>query len=818
MMKSDEERVEEDDIKHVKSGKVKKGNFIKKREIKSNDGECGCSHEHKHSDKRACGHDHDRNEKTTHEHNREDCSCVHEHDNNQPCGHKHSDKDMCSGGHIEDINVSCTHEHLHDKDCSCGHEHELDISIECNCGHEHNHRNSYGQKNVNNEICNCGHEHNHSDSCGHDHGLDLSIDCGCGHDHGHSELDDKAIKKRRNIILLSRMAVTALLIIVGVLIEKLVSGNLGEYLSLAVNIVAFLVIGYDILWRMAKNIVKGKIFDENFLMTIAAIAAFVIGENMEAVLVIFLYQIGEAFQTYASDKSVESIKSIVAIRTDKANLWQNGEVIKVSAQSVGVGSTLVVMNGEKVPLDGIVIEGETYMDTLALTGESVPKRIENGSEVLAGYINTGGAIKLKVTRAYADTTAAKIIDTVGKITSKKSGSERFVTKFAKYYTPVVVVAAFLLAIIPSVITKDYNHWITTAINFLVISCPCALVISVPMTYFGGIGIASKQGILIKGGTYIDSLAKARKIVFDKTRTLTNGVFEVSEIKTLGESQDEMIEIAASIENFSTHPIAVAITKYNSGSPEKVENVKEVAGKGLTAIFDGIEVAAGNDKLMADYGITDLPEVKGTAVHIVKANEYLGYILISDHIKEGSAPAMAELKDLGLTPYMLTGDKWETAYNAGEKIGIDKENIYAELLPLDKTSRLEEIIEKGKNSSKIGAKQPKTVFVGDGINDAPVIALADVGVAMGGAGAEATIEVADIVVMNDEPMQVVKAVKISKRTKRIVLENIIFSLGVKLIIMVLSLLGYAYIWLAIFADVGVSILAVLNALRMLIKKK
>lgn len=797
-MKSDEERVEADDLKHVKSGKVKKGNLIKKREIKSNDGECVCSHEHKHSDKCACGHDHDQNEEVTHEHNREDCSCVHEHNNYQPCGHKHSDKDTCSGGHIEDINVSCTHEHLPDKDCSCGHEHELDISIECGCGHEHN----------------------HSDSCGHDHGLDLSIDCGCGcgHDHGHSELDDKAIKKRRNIILLSRMAVTALLIIVGVLIEKLVSGSLGEYLSLAVNIVAFLVIGYDILWRMAKNIVKGRVFDENFLMTIAAIAAFVIGENMEAVLVIFLYQIGEAFQTYASDKSVESIKSIVAIRTDKANLWQNGEVIKVSAQSVEVGSTLVVMNGEKVPLDGIVIEGDTYMDTLALTGESVPKRIENGSEVLAGYINTGGAIKLKVTRAYADTTAAKIIDTVGKITSKKSGSERFVTKFAKYYTPVVVVAAFLLAIIPSVITKDYNHWITTAINFLVISCPCALVISVPMTYFGGIGIASKQGILIKGGTYIDSLAKARKIVFDKTRTLTNGVFEVSEIIAQGESQDEMIEIAASIENFSTHPIAVAITKYNSGSPEKVENVKEVAGKGLTAIFDGIEVAAGNDKLMADYGITDLPEVKGTAVHVSKGSEYLGYILISDHIKEGSAPAMAELKNIGLTPYMLTGDKWETAYNAGEKIGIDKENIYAELLPLDKTSRLEEIIEKGKNSSKIGAKQPKTVFVGDGINDAPVIALADVGVAMGGAGAEATIEVADIVVMNDEPMQVVKAVKISKRTKRIVLENIIFSLGVKLIIMILSLLGYAYIWLAIFADVGVSILAVLNALRMLIKKK
>lgn len=795
-MKSDEERVEADDLKHVKSGKVKKGNLIKKREIKSNDGECGCSHEHKHSDKCACGHDHDQNEKVTHEHNREDCMCGHKHNNNQPCGHKHSDKDTCSGGHIEDINVSCAHEHLHDKDCSCAHEHELDISIECGCGHEHN----------------------HSVSCGHDHGLDLSIDCGCGcgHDHGHSELDDKAIKKRRNIILLSRMAVTALLIIVGVLIEKLVC--LGEYLSLAVNIVAFLVIGYDILWRMAKNIVKGRVFDENFLMTIAAIAAFVIGENMEAVLVIFLYQIGEAFQTYASDKSVESIKSIVAIRTDKANLWQNGEVIKVSAQSVEVGSTLVVMNGEKVPLDGIVIEGDTYMDTLALTGESVPKRIENGSEVLAGYINTGGAIKLKVTRAYADTTAAKIIDTVGKITSKKSGSERFVTKFAKYYTPVVVVAAFLLAIIPSVITKDYNHWITTAINFLVISCPCALVISVPMTYFGGIGIASKQGILIKGGTYIDSLAKARKIVFDKTRTLTNGVFEVSEIIAQGESQDEMIEIAASIENFSTHPIAVAITKYNSGSPEKVENVKEVAGKGLTAIYDGIEVAAGNDKLMADYGITDLPEVKGTAVHVSKGSEYLGYILISDHIKEGSAPAMAELKNIGLTPYMLTGDKWETAYNAGEKIGIDKENIYAELLPLDKTSRLEEIIEKGKNSSKIGANQPKTVFVGDGINDAPVIALADVGVAMGGAGAEATIEVADIVVMNDEPMQVVKAVKISKRTKRIVLENIIFSLGVKLIIMILSLLGYAYIWLAIFADVGVSILAVLNALRMLIKKK
>lgn len=772
-MKNEDELLKLDDKELDKSVKLKKGKIKKQKATHGKGDDRGYVHEHCHSEKCACGHEHDKNG-----------------------SQEYSDTDSCCCDSDIKPDENLSHEHSHNEECSCGHNHELDISIDCGCGHEHS----------------------HSESCGHDHGLDLSIDCGCGHDHGHSEVDDKAIKKRRNIVLLSRMAVTALLIIVGVLIEKLVAGSIGEHLSLAVNIVAFLVIGYDILWRMAKNIVKGRVFDENFLMTIAAIAAFIIGENMEAVLVIFLYQIGEAFQTYASDKSVESIKSIVAIRTDKANLWQNGEVIKVSAQSVSVGSTLIVMNGEKVPLDGIVIEGETYMDTLALTGESVPKRIVNGAEVLAGYINAGGAIKLKVTRAYADTTAAKIIETVGKITSKKSSSERFITKFAKYYTPIVVVAAFLLAIIPSVITKNYNHWITTAINFLVISCPCALVISVPMTYFGGIGIASKQGILIKGGTYIDSLAKARKIVFDKTRTLTNGVFEVSEIKAKGESQDEMIEIAASIENFSTHPIAVAITKYCSGSPEKVENVKEVAGKGLTAIYDGIEVAAGNDKLMADYGITDLPEVKGTSVHIIKANEYLGYILISDHIKEGSALAMAELKNLGLTPYMLTGDKWDTAYNAGEKIGIEKANIYAELLPLDKTARFEEIIEKGKNLSKIGAKQPKTVFVGDGINDAPVIALADVGVAMGGAGAEATIEVADIVVMNDEPMQVVKAVKISKRTKRIVLQNIIFSLGVKLIIMILSLLGYAYIWLAIFADVGVSILAVLNALRMLIKKK
>lgn len=774
MKKDDEERLEVEDKARNKSVKVKKGKISKVKVLNSHSEDCGCNNEH--NSECACGHEHKHNDSCGHNHGLDlsiDCGCGQEHSR----GHKHDKKHG---------------EHKCNEDCGQGHEHN------CECG--------------------CGHEHTHGDSCGHNHGLDLSIDCGCGADHGHSELDDKAIKKRRNIILLSRMAVTAILIIIGVLIEKLVSGSLGEYLSLAVNIVAFLVIGYDILWRMAKNIVKGRVFDENFLMTIAAIAAFVIGENMEAVLVIFLYQIGEAFQTYASDKSIESIKSIVAIRTDKANLWQNDEVVKVSAQSVEVGATLVVMNGEKVPLDGIVIEGETYMDTLALTGESVPKRITNGSEVLAGYINTGSAIKLKVTRAYADTTAAKIIDTVGKITSKKSGSERFVTKFAKYYTPIVVVAAFLLAIIPSVITKDYNHWITTAINFLVISCPCALVISVPMTYFGGIGIASKQGILIKGGTYIDSLAKARKIVFDKTRTLTNGVFEVSEICAVGEMQQDLIELASSIENFSTHPIAAAIVRYNSGSPEKVEKVKEVAGKGLTAVYDGIEVAVGNDKLMAEYGITDLPEVKGTVVYVAKGSEYLGYILISDHIKEGSAPAMTELKRLGLTPYMLTGDKWDTAYNAAKKIGIEKENIYAELLPLDKTSRLEEIIEKGKNSSKIGTKQPKTVFVGDGINDAPVIALADVGIAMGGAGAEATIEVADIVVMNDEPTQVVKAVKISKRTKRIVLENIIFSLGVKLIIMILSLLGYAYIWLAIFADVGVSILAVLNALRMLIKKK
>ncbi len=584
-----------------------------------------------------------------------------------------------------------------------------------------------------------------------------------------------------------------------------------EWLNIVLYLVSFIIVGGDVVIRALKNITKGKIFDENFLMTIATVGAMLISEYAEGIAVMLFYQIGELFQDLAVDKSRRSIADLMDIRPDYANVKNGENITQTDPNDVKVGDIIIIKAGERVPLDAMVIEGSSMMDTSALTGESVPQTVEVGNELLSGCININGVITAQVTKEYGESTASKILDLVENASSKKSHSEKFITRFARYYTPVVVILAALLAIIPPLVIKGetFSVWIYRALTFLVVSCPCALVLSVPLTFFNGIGGASKKGILVKGSNYLEALAKTEIIAFDKTGTLTKGVFNVQEINPEEISKEDLLELAAYAESYSNHPISKSIIAAYAKEIDnnKVVNVEEIPGHGVSAIVDVKEVLAGNARLMEKMNISfTRVESIGTVVHVAVNKKYAGYILIADEIRDDSAQAIKEIKATNVKQtVMLTGDRKNVAEDVAAQLNIDR--VYAELLPGDKVEKVEELLTQKSEKGKLA-------FVGDGINDAPVLARADIGIAMGGLGSDAAIEAADIVLMTDEPSKIVTAMRIAKKTLAVSNENVIFAIGIKIAVLILSALGITSMWAAIFADVGVTILAVLNSFRAL----
>lgn len=616
-------------------------------------------------------------------------------------------------------------------------------------------------------------------------------------------------KKQKKILI--RIIAAGILLIIAALLpleEK-------SLLRLAAFLVPYGIIGWDVLWKAIRNIKNGQVFDENFLMAVATVGALAVKEYPEATAVMLFYQIGELFQSVAVGKSRKNIASLMDIRPDHANIEVDGKLVEADPEEIEQGQLIVVKPGERIPLDGTVIDGTSSVDTSALTGESVPRTVRVGDSVISGCINQSGVLKVEVTKEYEDSTVAKILDLVENSASKKAKAENFITKFAKYYTPAVVISALLLALLPPLVTGgNWAMWIHRALIFLVISCPCALVISVPLSFFGGIGGASKKGILIKGGNFLEVLANAEIIVFDKTGTLTKGVFEVDEIHPHGIDEDKLLELAAYAESYSDHPIAHSISsKYGRETDRnRISSNEEISGHGIKAVIDDHEICAGNSKLMDKIGVEIVPcDKAGTMVHISDNGQYSGHIVIADKVKESAQNAIKRLKARGVKQtVMLTGDSSSAADAAMKELGLDK--AYSELLPADKVEKVEQLLEE---------KSPKgsLVFVGDGINDAPVLSRADVGIAMGSLGSDAAIEAADIVLMDDDPEKIALAMDISKRTLKIVYQNIIFALGVKFIVLLLGALGIANMWLAVFADVGVSVIAILNAMRaMRIKEK
>lgn len=574
--------------------------------------------------------------------------------------------------------------------------------------------------------------------------------------------------------------------------------------------ISYLIAGYDILIKALKNIIKGKVFDENFLMGIATLGAIGIKEYPEAVMVMVLYQIGEYLQDKAVEKSQNSITKLMDIRPDYANIEKNGDLTKISPYEVKIGDTIIVKTGEKIPLDGIIIDGTATLDTSALTGESRPREAKIGDEAISGCINTNGLLKIRVNKEYGQSTVSKILDLVENASSKKTKTENFITKFAKIYTPVVVLAALFLAILPPLILgSNFSVWINRALTFLVISCPCALVISVPLGFFAGIGGASKCGILVKGSSYLELLSKPETIVFDKTGTLTQGCFKVVKIVQQEDTtKEELLELTAYAESYSNHPIALSIKKaYDKNiDKNKISEISEIAGNGVRAEINGCSILVGNENLLKNHNISyQKANETGTIVYTAKNSKFLGYIVISDKLKEDAQKAIMELKKLKLQTVMLTGDTEDSGLRVAKELNIDK--AYTQLLPIDKVDKIEDIIEqKTKNRS--------VIFVGDGINDAPVLTRADVGIAMGGLGSDAAIEAADVVIMDDKPTKVATAIKIAKQTLTIVKENIAFALGIKGLFLILGAFGFVTMWGAVFADVGVTLIAVLNSLRAL----
>lgn len=578
-----------------------------------------------------------------------------------------------------------------------------------------------------------------------------------------------------------------------------------------IYIISYIIVGVEVVWEAFRNIFKGEVFDENFLMTIATIGAFAIGEFPEAVAVMLFYQIGEFFQDYAVDKSRKSIANLMDIRPDYAYVKRENKIIKVNPEEVKIGEVIVVKPGEKIPLDGKIIEGKSMLDTSSLTGESLPKEVTLGDEVLSGCINQNGLLTIEVTKKFGESTVSKILDLVENASSKKSKSENFIRKFARYYTPTVVIIAIVLAIVPPLFLgwETFVDWLYRALTFLVVSCPCALVISIPLGFFGGIGGASKMGILVKGSNYLEALSNVETVVFDKTGTLTEGIFEVQKIEAIEISKDELLRIVAHAESYSNHPISISIKKaYDKEIDQKlIDNIQELSGLGVSAQVEGKDVLIGNNKLMEKEQIqyNKCNEI-GTILYVAIENKCAGYIVIADKIKDDAKQTIENLKANNIKQtVMLTGDRKDVGENVAKKLGIDK--VYTELLPSGKAEKLEEIMKEKTTKGKVA-------FVGDGINDAPVLALADIGIAMGGLGADSAIEAADVVIMTDEPSKIVKAIKLSKKTMRIVKENIVFAIFIKVVVLILAAFGVSTMWEAVFADVGVSIIAIINALRIL----
>ena len=582
------------------------------------------------------------------------------------------------------------------------------------------------------------------------------------------------------------------------------------WLRLFTFLIPYAVIAWDVLWRAVRNIAHGQVFDENFLMSLATVGALATGEYPEAVFVMLFYQVGELFQSYAVDQSRKSITSLMDIRPDYANIEVDGQLRQVDPEDVAVGDTIVIKAGERIPLDGVVLEGTSNVDTAALTGESLPREAQPGDDVISGCVNLSGLLRVRVTKAFEESTVAKILDLVENSSSKKAKAENFITKFARYYTPAVVLAAVALALLPPLFTSiQWVDSIQRALNFLVVSCPCALVISVPLSFFGGIGGASKNGILVKGGNYLEVLAKTELVVFDKTGTLTRGVFNVTAIHPDHCGEAQLLELAALAESYSDHPISRSLKEAYGKELDtsRVSNVEELSGRGVRATVDGRQICVGNDKLMEDIGVSWHPCHRvGTTVHVASDGVYLGHIVISDEVKPDAKEAITALKACGVRrTVMLTGDAKAVGESVAQELGLDE--VHTQLLPADKVTRVEALL--GEVSPK-GA----LAFVGDGINDAPVLSRADIGIAMGGLGSDAAIEAADIVLMDDKPSKLADAIRIARRTLAIVRQNIVFALAVKFLVLALSATGAANMWEAVFADVGVSVIAILNAMRAL----
>lgn len=611
-------------------------------------------------------------------------------------------------------------------------------------------------------------------------------------------------KKLKNLLI--KIIISSIIFIIAIL------SPINLYAKLSLYILSYLIVGYEILEKSFKNILSGEIFDENFLMVLASFVAFFLGEYTEAIAIILFYQIGEFFQSYAVNNSRKSISKLVNIKADYANIEKNGKIEKVNPEEININDIIIIKPGERVPLDGIIVEGQSNIDTSALTGESMPQSVEIKDEILSGCINLSNILKVKVSKKYTESTASKILDLIENATNKKAKVEHFITKFAKIYTPIVVGLAVLIATLPPfILNEEFSKWIYRSMVFLVVSCPCALVISVPLSFFAGIGLASKYGILVKGGNFLELLSKVKYFVFDKTGTLTRGKFEVSEIHNINITEEEFLKYASYAEYYSNHPIAKSIkSKYNQNIElDKIKDIKEIQGKGIEAKIDNDLIYIGNEKIMQKFNINfEIINKIGTIVYMAINNKYVGYLVIADQIKSNAKKAIQDLYNIGIQKtIMLTGDKKSVAENVATQLNLSE--FHSELLPADKIAKLESIMENNKNI--------KVSFVGDGINDAPALARADIGIAMGNIGSDVAIESADIVIINDNLESLAKSIKISKRTINIAKENIYFSIGIKIIVLLLGTIGYASIWGAVFADVGVCLIAILNSLRILMKK-
>lgn len=649
----------------------------------------------------------------------------------------------------------------------------------------HTHDKNHSHGNLRGES----HQHLSEESHGHSHGH--------SHDHSHGE----AVSLKENMRLIIGAIVYAIALI----------STEGSMISVILFALSYVLVGGEVVLTAVKNILRGEVFDENFLMTVATLGAFFIGEFPEGVAVMLFYQIGEVFQSYAVNRSRKSITSLMNIRADYANVVKDGKEEKVNPEIVNIDDVIIIKPGERVPLDGVVLDGTSFVDTSALTGESVPREISTGEDILAGFINTNGVLKVKVTKDFKESTVSRILELVENASNKKAPTEKFITRFARIYTPIVVFSALALAIIPPLVIKDANFydWIYRALIFLVVSCPCALVVSIPLGLFAGIGGASRKGVLVKGGNYLEALKDVNTVVFDKTGTLTKGVFKVTEINNVDISKEELIKVAAISESLSNHPIAQSIIKeYGKEiNSNELSDYEEISGHGIKVTINNSKVLIGNYKLMEKFEIkyNNINSI-GTIVHVAINNEYKGNIVISDEIKENSKSAIKGLKNIGVNQtVMLTGDNKLVGEKVASLVGVDK--VFSELLPGDKVEKVEELI---RNTSTEG----KVIFVGDGINDAPVLARADIGVAMGGIGSDAAIEAADVVLMQDDPEALVTAIKVARKTNKVLWQNIVFSLGVKVLVLILGAFGFANMWEAVFADVGVTVIAVINSTRCL----